>query len=498
MYIIPHLIYYCIKTIQLMRTIRLLILFFAFIFTKAAFAQDSISTPQVSSKYFETVSKKANSLNEKLDKKSQKALERFQKEEQKLKRKLAKIDSLAANNVFSNAENKYKQLEEKLKGTNKLTQYIPNLDTTITSLKFLEQNSQLLSNVKDGKEKLTDALSKVKELESQLQKAENIKQFLKERRQYLKDQLNKFGFAKEFKRINKNVYYYSQQLQEYKAILKDPEKIERKAIELLTKSKLFKDFMKKNSVLASLFRMPGDPNDPSYQTSLGGLQTRTQVNSLIQNQIAAGGPNAQQSFQQNIQQAQSQIQQLKDKINKLGGGSSDAELPDFKPNNQKTKSFLQRLELGTNVQSQRGNSLLPATSDLGLSLGYRINDESVVGIGASYKIGWGDGWNNIRISQQGASIRSFIDWKLKGSFYVSGGFEMNYRNELNGMTVQTRSGIFEAEQWQQSGLVGMSKIVSIKSKFFKNTKLQLLWDVLSYRQIPRTQPIVFRIGYHLK
>ncbi|MBK9381708.1 MAG: hypothetical protein IPN39_10300 [Chitinophagaceae bacterium] len=31
---------------------------------------------------------------------------------------------------------------------------------------------------------------------------------------------------------------------------------------------------------------------------------------------------------------------------------------------------------------------------------------------------------------QGLSARSFIDWKLKGSLWVSGGFEMNYRSEF--------------------------------------------------------------------
>jgi hypothetical protein len=52
--------------------------------------------------------------------------------------------------------------------------------------------------------------------------------------------------------------------------------------------------------------------------------------------------------------------------------------------------------------------------------------------------------------------------------------------------------------WQQSGLIGISKVVSVKSKFFKNTKLQLLWDFLSYQQVPQNQAIVFRVGYNIK
>jgi hypothetical protein len=35
----------------------------------------------------------------------------------------------------------------------------------------------------------------------------------------------------------------------------------------------------------------------------------------------------------------------------------------------------------------------------------------------------------------------------------------------------------------------------MKTKVFKNTKLQFLWDFLSYYQVPAAQPFVFRLGY---
>jgi len=470
---------------------KLLISFLLSFIISNSFSQDSTGVSQVSTKYFDAVIKKANSLDQALDKRSKKALAKMQKQEAMLQKKLAKIDSLAALNFLENSKNKYQQLQDKLNNPQTLSQYIPLLDTITSSLKFLDQNQQWLTNVKDAKEKLDEASSKLKELQGKLQNAENIKQFLKERREYLKQQFEKFGFAKELKKINKEVYYYSQQINEYKEALKDSKKAEQKAIEVLSKTKLFKDFMRKNSFLASLFGAPNNPNDPTNFANLSGLQTRAQVNSLIQNQIAAGGPNAQQQFSQNLQAAQSQLQQLKDEVYKWGGSSSDDIMPDgFKPNDQKTKSFLQRLELGTNIQSQKGNNFLPVTSDLGLSVGYKLNEKSIIGIGASYKMGWGSGWNNIRITQQGVGLRSFIDWKLKGSFWISGGYEQNYRAAFSSIAqLQNYSA------WQQSGLIGISKNVSVKSKLFKKTKVQLLWDFMSYQQVPRTQPIVFRIGY---
>ncbi|HEU5167033.1 MAG TPA: hypothetical protein VFU29_15890, partial [Chitinophagaceae bacterium] len=462
---------------------------------------DTFSTLEISPKYFDAVNKKAENLTQELDKKSKKVLDKMQREEAKLQTKLARIDSLASNNVFKDAEDKYKQLQNKLNGSQSLSHYVPRLDTLATSLKFLEQNPEWLGNVKEAKEKLDEASGKLRELQTKLQGAKDIKQFLKERREYLKQQLEKFGLAKDLKKINKEVYYYSQQINEYKEILNDPNKIEKKTIELLSKTKLFQDFMKKNSMLASLFRMPGDPNDPMYQASLAGLQTRAQVNNLIQNQIAAGGPGAQKQFSQNLQAAQNQLQQLKDKVNKWGGGNSDDIMPEgFKPNSQRTKSFLKRIELGTNIQTQKASYFFPVTTDLGLSIGYKLNDKSVIGIGASYKIGLGSGWNSIRVSHQGVGLRSFIDWKapiysrkggLMANLWISGGYEQNYKTEITNIDQ-----LKYMSAWQQSGLIGISKVVSVKSKVFKKTKMQLLWDFLSYEQVPRAQPVVFRIGYN--
>lgn len=210
---------------------------------------------------------------------------------------------------------------------------------------------------------------------------------------------------KDLKRFSKIGFYYTAQVKEYKTLLKDSRKAEKKAWELLTKTKHFKNFFRGNSQLASLFRIPGDPGDPSSQANLAGLQTRAQVNSLIQQQIAMGGPGAQQQVSQNIQAAQAQLTQLKDKVLKAGGSGSGDELPDFRPNSQKVKSFWNRLEYGVNFQTQKATNYFPITSDVGLSVSYRLSDKSVVGLGASYKTGLGTGWRDLTITHQGIGLR---------------------------------------------------------------------------------------------
>lgn len=466
---------------------------FALLLTLISYSQSKIDSllgkidPQ---KFASCIGKKAEKLEDKLVAKSMQTLEKLQKQEEKIYTKmLFGKDSLLAKAKLGELKNKYGDLKNTLKDpaiVGKAKQYIPHLDSLSTSLKFLNQNGVT------GKVK--DALAKTASLQDKFQQAEEIKKFIKERKEQLKQQLEKLGLVKQLKQFNKQVYYYSAQVKEYREILKDPKKIEKKALELLAKTKIFQDFMKKNSMFASLFRISGDQTDPAYMASLAGLQTRAQVTALIQQQITSGGPNAQAQFQQNINEAQAQITQLQNKILKGGGGSSDDIMAQgFRPNTEKTKSFLKRLEYGTNFQTQKGNGYWPNGTDLGLSVGYKLNDKSMIGLGASYKLGLGRGWNAIRFTSEGMGIRSFIDWKLKGNLWISGGYEMNYRNAFNSVD-QLRN----LNSWQQSGLIGVSKSVPVKTKFFKKTKLQLLWDFMSYQQIPRTQPLIFRIGYNFK
>ena len=251
-------------------------------------------------------------------------------------------------------------------------------------------------------------------------------------------------------------------------------------------------------MLAQLF---GSPSGGANMASLAGLQTRASVNTLIQDRLAAGGPSAREAFSQNMQQAQAELSQLKDKVLKAGGSSSEANIPNFKPNEQKSKTFLQRLEYGSNFQFAKNNSLVPTTADIALSVGYKLNNKSVIGIGASYKMGLGS-IEHISITHQGIGIRSFIDWKApfgspkggKGSgFFISGGFEMNYNTQFKNLNQ-----LQNYTEWQQAGLVGLTKKINVKTKFFKGTSVQLLYDMLYRQHNPVSQPVLFRMGYSFK
>ena len=451
---------------------------------------DKHSFTSFPTRFLDKLQQKTTSLEARLVIKSQKALQHLANQEVRLKKKLAKKDSLQAEALFGNVDEKYAQLHEQLiKPVDNISstgEYLPHLDTLSTSLQFLSGHSNLLPNAQALSAPVQNALRSVNELKGRFLTTEQIQQYLHERQQLLKDQLQRFGFTKEFQQFQHQAYYYKQQIQEYKNIIEDPSRLQEQAIALLQKLPAFRNFLQEHSQLASLFRLPGNY---ASQASLAGLQTRSGVQAMLQDRIAAGGPNAMASFQQNIQDAQGQLSQLKDKLNQLGG-SGDIDMPDFKPNHQKTKTFLQRLEYGTNLQSQPSSNWFPTTTDLGLSVGYKVNDKSIIGIGASYKVGWGRDIQHISVTHQGIGLRSFADVKLKGTFFASGGFEYNYQQPF-----QSLSDLNGIDKWQQSGLLGVSKILSLKSKLFKKTKLQLFWDFLSYQQMPMAQPLKFRVGY---
>ena len=455
-------------------------------------------------KIFSAIDKKSNAVEEKLTSQTEKYLSRIAKQENRLKKKLYKKDSLLAQSVFGDIQSKYNTLKSNQKTLiNYANTYSGHLDSITTALGFVKninilkhKNVQSLANIPQLGH-LEKTLQNLNGLKNKFNQTEQISNYLQQRQQLLKEQFQKLGMVKELKKFRKQVYYYQAQVKEYKEIFEDPNKLEAKLMEVVTKIPAFKDFFAKNSELASLFALPGSsPFGPGQAgaASLQGLQTRASVNQALIDRFGAG-PDVTQALQQNVQAAQGQLNELKSRVYSLspsfGGGQGEADMPDFKPNNQKTKGFLQRLELGTNIQSQKARMFFPVTSDIGLSVGYKLNDKSIIGIGASYKVGWGRNWDNINITHQGVGLRSFIDYNLKGSLFISGGYEQNYRSEFN--SIDQLKGY---SAWQISGLVGLGKKYQISKKL--KGEMKLLWDFMSYEQVPRTQAVVFRIGYNFK
>lgn len=440
------------------------------------------------------INTKAGVINRRIIQNTKSYLNHFAKEERKLRNKLARKDAVSAERIFGDAQKQYdfllkeiNDLSSSMEGNNKL--YLPGLDTLQTMMIFLKQTG-VVSKMNPGTQPALDqAMARINVLQGKFYQLENMHNYIKNRRRYLKEQLGRFGMVKNLQKYHKQVYYFGSQVGEYKKIFDDPSKMERKAIELFKRTSLFNDFFKKHSQLAGMFSLP-ESLPVGSEISLTGLQTREAVQQVLLQRFGTAG-DIQQIVRQQVQGDQSPFMLLKENISQLGEGSSDQDMPDFKPNTQKTRRFKDRIEVGTNLQTLRGNRFFPVSSDIGMSLGYKLNDKSLVGIGASYRMGWGKDIRNIAITHEGAGLRTFLDYKINGSFYVAGGAELNYRDRFSSIEV-----LKSYSSWQKSGLVGLSKKYNVSRKLKGDIKL--LWDFLSYQQIPRTQPIVFRVGYTLK
>jgi len=448
----------------------------------------------ISCKTINGLQKKYSEIALNLDKQSAKLLGQMQHKENKWNAKLNSAGNVKAQALFSkDVSQQYHELQSGFSKTASqfeqfpLKEYLPGLDSVQTVLNFILQNPNLST---DQLKQLKSLNAKLKNLQEELQAANEIQAFVKERTAMLKEQLVNTGLVKQLKGINKRVYYYQAQISAYKEILNDKEKLREKFLETVRILPAFQKFWQKNSYFATLFPTPASEGT---QQALTGLQTRTSVQNVIARRLGASesqGANPQQYFQEQIDVAQAQLNELKNKLNKFsnGGGNSDMTMPEFKPNDQKTKSFFKRLEYGFNIQNEPGRYSLPALTDIALSIGYKFSDKKRLGIGASYKIGRGRDIQHMHFTNEGVGLRSYIDIKAKGSIWLSGGFEYNYLNSFK--TLQELHS--KVDVWQRSALIGLSRKYKVGKK---EGNMQLLYDFLYGRQTPPGTALKFRIGY---
>lgn len=461
-------------------------------------ANGDSSAIAISDRTLHFIDAKYGKLDEAIYRNSLKVLQRMQRKEVRLREKLQQNDSVKAKELFGDAQVKYAQLQQEVTSPLLLQktakEYIPGLDSIQTAFNFLQQKVQnITDSISPGKLNDISAISgKLQDVQGRMDQANNIQQFIQERERQLKDQLTQYGLGKELLGINKEVFYYRQQLEEYKNIINDKQKLEELVLSKLCELSAFQEFMKNNSYVGRLFSLPQNFNDPA---TLAGLQTLDQVSQMISQRVGSsvtpsGNSDPTQYFQPQIDQAQGQLNALKNKILQYGGNSSTVGQPDFKPNGQKTKTFLKRITYGFSMQNQRKTNLLPAISNISLSAGYRLTDKSVVGIGGNYLLGLGNGINHIKFTHQGIGARGFIDLKVKGSIWLSGGVEWNYMQSFAKF-----SDLKKVSVGQTSALIGLSKKYKLSKS--KESNMQLLYDALYKQHIPHSQPIIFRLGYSI-
>lgn len=432
-------------------------------------------------------------LQNRIQKQAAKYQSQIKRREEKLYRQVLRRDSALALSLFGAADNTYarsKQVlangHDSLQGAISAACYSPKLDSMRMALQFLQKNCKPAATQLAG---LQQAEAQYAKMVGNLQQVDQLWALADQRKTLIRDKLVHLSLGKTWVRYQEQVIYYQQQLEEFKRILHDPQVLERRLLAVLKEIPAFRKFFDRYSVLGTMFRLPGQVEDLAPAELVAGLQTRAMMNNSLVERF--GNTSAvSEALNGGIREGKVSLESLKEKLRRAADLNESADLPGFSPNQQRKKTFLQRLQFEPNMQSVRGNRLIPATTDIGLNIGYKLSDRSVVGIGAGTKLNWGKDIRDIHVSFQGIGLRSFLDIKIKGALWIAGAYELNYLQAFHSVH-ELRS--FDA--WRPSGLIGLSKINRSNSKLLNKTKFQVLWDFLSYRRLPRAEPFVIRWGY---
>jgi len=477
------------------RLVLLTMLISSSLYSEAQIDSTIQSLQQIPLKYINQVDKKIDKYSSSITNKTLKTLAKLSKWENKIHALLTKVNPQAAENLFGNNQATFASVLKKLEdgksiAENYQAKYDEYRDKLTSSMVYLQRQKDSL------KSKLIDPINtanqKLDKLEGNVKNSEALEEFIRERKNRLIDESIKYiGKSKYLVKINKEAYYYVESIRNYKEIFTDKKKAEELAVKILNQIPAFKRFAAQNSQLASMFAPPG--LFPSVAAGgsvpiVNGLPTRAALQQFFQISMPSSGMiNPMQQIQKQLADVSSPINNWKNKLNDLGGMKSNS-LPDFTPNTQRTKSFRKRLEFGTDFQFGKNTNFIPATSDIGLKLGYKFNDKSSAGFGVNYKMGIGNGIENIHFTNQGLGLRTYLKWKLKMGLDVQGGSEWNYMLQFNKIDQ-----LKNYNAWQQSALLGLVKSYSVGKKVKGN--FSLLYDFLNNSHTPSTSPLVFRFGY---
>jgi hypothetical protein len=475
--------------------------------------KDTISDAQIE-QVAQNIKEKSTEFSEKINKATIKRLEAIQKQEEQLEKHLPKEELAKAKQLKNQLKEKVDLLnkyadspEEMLKSLNK-GPYLARFDSLETLLKFALPNTQNAAILKD-------AQGQLQKLQSEMGLLEEWESFLTNREQQWKELLSgntleKLQLPKAFGKWQEEAMAYKMQVQQWKETINDPQKIENEALRLLNKLPAFREFMSKNSELARLFGPPGGATNAPAGTPIPGLQTRQSLAQELQNRFGANalqnGGILQQQLQNGMDQLSSQqqnplnnlvnqVQEDFENITSYGKETSSISPAQAERAGLKSKTFKQRIEFGWNMQNAIRIQDFPAVRDVGLSLGYKINPRSVIGVGVAYKFALGESWKQVEWTHEGIGLRSFLDWrvssagsKLLKDFWITGAFEMNYWSRI------ANNAQWNELRWEESCLVGITRIVKTNLKVAKKMKIQLLVDLTRQINFNAAQPYIFRIG----
>lgn len=443
--------------------------------------------------FIKKTSKQSDNSRKKIERRTSKAISKLLKQEKRLLGNLEKVDKFSSLSNYTMGVdslkfyNKLIKLKE-LPNVNpvKMSRYSALLDTAKCILKFIDDEDLSGKIPKD----ITKALQKIAHLEHGIGASTQFENYIKNRRAELSSILSRYEPNNRFNKIlkcwGKEYHYYGETIKNYQSILDDPSKIQAKVFEVARSIPAFNDFMKENGDLASIF-------SGHVMQDYTGLQTREQVNDQIKAQLAQLGSKGKDILSGKLDEGK---QILENASEEFAINENDQSEKDFKPNSQKTKTFWQRVEIGTDFQFNRKTKELPMSVTTGLTVGFKLHDKLCLGAGIGANLNIGNDLKHPSPSAEKVVFRSFSEYGLGKEFFIRAGWERSFIK-----TVTSFENLNRRSYFYESALIGISKSIPsrIKVPFLKKKvsgKVMLLYDFLYKTNKANASPVIFRVGYN--
>ena len=201
--------------------------------------------------------------------------------------------------------------------------------------------------------------------------------------------------------------------------------------------------------------------------------------------------------QDKLTAAQSKLTKLKKKYSSVPN-SNDLSTA-TKRNSLKGKPFKERMVIGGNVQLVSSDPLI---IDISPVVGYKIDKQFRIAIGATYRARLTEYPQNSTIAPRGAKdeltygYRAFGEYSFWKGFYVHAEYERMSREFEIKTTSQTPTDQYE-RKWVEAALLGIGKSYSINNKV--KGSISLLYNfIYNTKEQVYPNPWVFRVGFELK
>lgn len=310
--------------------------------------------------------------------------------------------------------------------------------------------------------------------QQQLDITQRAKSELLQRKEYWKAQVKEHPeYGKWLTKMEKERYYYTAQINEYRKVLRDPATLDDKLMNTLRSDPRFSDFVA---------TLPAKPQDP------GKMQPRQLVQQMMQSQAAAIDSDPVQLIKDAQKKGSDLLGDLSNQASSFGNLDNATQVPKFTPNPYKTKSFWERINVGFDLQFDRSTRFYPASGVAGAQASFNFDQRFSAGVLANYRFGTGE-IKRIRFSHAGAGYGAFANYKVWKGLGVQAGYERNRRAETE--VNETRY----AAEWSSSALAGLTWEYGIGKKL--KGSVGVFFDALYKRHTPQTNAVLWRMGWKL-